>query len=164
MKRKDYISFEQYFMGLALLASQRSKDPNTQVGACIIGEDNRIISLGYNGFPIGCSDDEYPWDRTAENENDVKYPYVCHAELNAITLCGGQNLKGSTIYVTLFPCHDCAKLIIQSGVKKIIYLSDKYNGTNDNIQSKRMLDSANIKYEQYQDDTIDQIIINYNKE
>ena len=120
-KREDYISWDEYFMGVSLLASMRSKDPNTQVGACIVGDDNKIISVGYNGFPRGCSDDVFPWERSGANMNDTKYPFVCHAELNAILNAGGQNLVGAKIYVALFPCNECAKAIIQSGIKEVTY-------------------------------------------
>ena len=143
MKRTDYISWDEYFMGVAKLAARRSKDPNTQVGACIVSPDNIIVSTGYNGMPKGCSDDEFPWDRTGE---ETKYPYVVHAELNAILNANGRNLRNSRIYVALFPCNECAKAIIQSGVKEVVYLSDKYLGTKENIASKRMLDAAGVKY------------------
>ena len=143
MKRKDYISWDEYFMGVAKLAACRSKDPNTQVGACIVSPDDIIISTGYNGMPKGCSDDEFPWNRDGE-EN--KYPYVVHAELNAILNANGRDLRGSRVYVALFPCNECAKAIIQSGVKEVVYLSDKYDGTPGNIASKRMLDAAGVKY------------------
>ena len=126
MKRQDYITWDEYFMGVSKLAAMRSKDPNTQVGACII-KNNKIVSTGYNGFPNGCSDDDYPWDREGVNEFETKYPYVVHAELNAILNTKGVDLTGSTLYVSLFPCHECAKAIIQSGIKKIVYLDDKYN-------------------------------------
>ncbi|MBQ8781875.1 MAG: dCMP deaminase family protein [Oscillospiraceae bacterium] len=145
MKRRDYISWDEYFMGVALLASKRSKDPNTQVGACIVNDDNIILSTGYNGFPIGCSDDEFPWQRDGE---DTKYPYVVHAELNAILNCNGKSLRGAKIYVDLFPCNECAKAIIQSGIREIVYLYDKYSDTPATIASKRMLDAAGIKYTQ----------------
>ncbi len=141
MKRTDYISWDEYFMGVALLASKRSKDPNTQVGACIVSQDNIILSTGYNGFPAGCSDDDYPWNRDGE-EN--KYPYVVHAELNAILNSNGKSLRGAKIYVALFPCNECAKAIIQSGIKEVIYLSDKYASTPATQASKRMLTSAGI--------------------
>ena len=143
MKRTDYISWDEYFMGVAMLAARRSKDPSTQVGACIVSPDNIIISTGYNGMPKGCSDDEFPWDREGE---ETKYPYVVHAELNAILNANGRDLRGSRIYVALFPCNECAKAIIQSGVKEVVYLSDKYLGTKENIASKRMLDAAGVKY------------------
>ena len=146
MKRNDYISWDEYFMGIAMLAACRSKDPNTQVGACIVSEDNIIISTGYNGMPKGCSDDEFPWDRKGENEAATKYPYVVHAELNAILNANGRNLQGSRIYVALFPCNECAKAIIQSGIKEVIYLSDKYNDTMLNLVSKRMLEAAGVKF------------------
>ncbi|MCR5231280.1 MAG: dCMP deaminase family protein [Acholeplasmatales bacterium] len=141
----SHISWDQYFMGVALLSAKRSKDPNTTVGACIVNEDKRIIGIGYNGFPRGCQDDEFPWGREG-NVLDTKYPYVVHAEANAI-LNSNQNLKGATLYVSLFPCNECAKLVIQTGIKHIIYMSDKYNGTDMNIASKKMLDAAGVKYE-----------------
>ena len=146
MKRTDYISWDEYFMGIAMLAARRSKDPNTQVGACIVSEDNIIISTGYNGMPKGCSDDEFPWDRKGENEAATKYPYVVHAELNAILNANGRDLRGSRIYVALFPCNECAKAIIQSGISEVIYLSDKYNDTMLNLVSKRMLQAAGVKF------------------
>ena len=145
MKRKDYISWDEYFMGIAALAAMRSKDPSTQVGACIVSDDNIIISTGYNGMPMGCSDDEFPWDRVGA-ETETKYPYVVHAELNAILNASGRDLRGSRIYVALFPCNECAKAIIQSGVKEVLYLSDKYKDTMGNLASKRMLDAAGVKY------------------
>ena len=145
MKREDYISWDEYFMGVAMLASRRSKDPNTQVGACIVSGDNIILSTGYNGFPIGCSDDEYPWDREGE-EGQTKYPYVVHAELNAILNASGKSLKGARLYVDLFPCNECAKAIIQSGIKEVIYISDKYRNTDSVRASKRMFDAAGVKY------------------
>lgn len=147
-KRKDYISWDEYFMGVALLAAKRSKDPNTQVGACIVNSNNKIMSVGYNGFPLGCSDDDFPWERAAENEYDTKYPYVCHAELNAILNNAGAPLNGCTVYVALFPCNECAKAIIQCGIKRVVYLSDKYNGTSGNLASKRMFDAAGVEYKQ----------------
>ena len=145
MKRQDYISWDEYFMGVAMLAALRSKDPSTQVGACIVSPDNIIISTGYNGMPKGCNDDEFPWDRTGE---DTKYPYVVHAELNAILNANGRNLRGSRIYVALFPCNECAKAIIQSGIREIYYLSDKYADTPTTKASKRMLDAAGVRYVQ----------------
>lgn len=145
MKRADYISWDEYFMGIAMLAARRSKDPNTQVGACIVSDENVIISTGYNGMPKGCSDDEYPWEREGE---ETKYPYVVHAELNAILNANGRNLQGSRIFVALFPCNECAKAIIQSGIKEVLYLSDKYNDTMLNLASKRMLMSAGVKFTQ----------------
>ena len=134
-------------MGVALLAAMRSKDPNTQVGACIVDGENRILSTGYNGFPSGCSDDEFPWEREG-GFSETKYPFVVHAELNAILNARGKNLTDSKIYVALFPCHECAKAIIQSGIKEIVYLSDKYKTTESTIASKRMLDRAGVKYTQ----------------
>ena len=145
MKREDYITWDEYFLGVAMLAARRSKDPNTQVGACIVSPDNIIISTGYNGLPNGCSDDEYPWAREGEQ---TKYPYVVHAELNAILNANGRDLRGSRLYVALFPCNECAKAIIQSGVKEVLYLSDKYANTPATVASKRMLDPAGVRYRQ----------------
>jgi dCMP deaminase len=147
MKRKNYISWDEYFMGIALLSAKRSKDPNTQVGACIVNQFNKIVGIGYNGFPIGCSDDDLPWDRKSDNINDTKYPYVVHAEANAI-LNSTKDLHGARIYVALFPCNECTKLIIQSGIKEIVYLSDKYSDTDTVKASKKMLEMAGVKMTQ----------------
>ena len=147
-KRDDYISWDEYFMGIALLSAKRSKDPNTQVGACIVNENKKIMSVGYNGFPHGCSDDEFPWERDGESSIDTKYPFVCHAELNAILNNAGASLKGCSIYVALFPCNECAKAIIQSGITEVIYLSNKYKDTPETRASKRMLEAAGVKLTQ----------------
>ncbi|ETO33661.1 deoxycytidylate deaminase-like protein, partial [Reticulomyxa filosa] len=149
-KRKDYLSWDEYFMAVAKLSSYRSKDPNTQVGACIVNSDKKIVGIGYNGFPWGCSDDLLPWNRISStgNENDTKYPYVCHAEMNAI-LNRNTDLKNCTMYVLLFPCNDCAKLIIQAGITKIYYLSDKYANDKKFIASKRLLAMAGVEFIQY---------------
>ena len=149
MKRKDYISWDEYFMGVSLLSGMRSKDPNTQVGACIVSEDNKILSMGYNGFPIGCDDDDFPWARTGE-ENETKYPFVTHSELNAILNYRGGSLEGAKIYVTLFPCNECAKAIIQAGIKTVVYASDKYANTASTIASKRMLRASGVELVPYQ--------------
>ena len=133
-KREEYLSWDEYFMGIALMSAKRSKDPNTQVGACIVNADRRIMSVGYNGFPRGCSDDEFPWDREGDAV-DTKHPYVCHAELNAILNAGGRDLRGCAVYVPLFPCNECAKAIIQSGISEVVYLYDKYAGTAATIAS-----------------------------
>lgn len=143
-KRQDYITWDEYFMGIALLSARRSKDPNTQVGACIVSDANKIMSVGYNGFPLGCSDEEFPWEREG-NEYDTKYPYVCHAELNAILNNAGGDLRGCKIYVALFPCNECAKAIIQSGITEVVYLSDKYADTPGTRASKRMFNAAGVK-------------------
>ena len=148
MKREDYLKWDEYFMGIALLSSQRSKDPSTGVGACIVDANNRILSLGYNGMPFGCSDDEYPWDRDGE-PLETKYVYVCHAELNAILNYNGGPLKGARIYTTLFPCNECTKSIIQKGISEVIYLSDKYAETDSVKASKRMMNSAGVTYRPY---------------
>ena len=142
-KRKDYISWDEYFMGVAKLSAMRSKDPNTQVGCCIVSKDNKILSMGYNGLPRGCSDDEFPWCREGD-PLDNKYFYTTHSELNAILNSRGKNLTGSKIYVALFPCNECAKAIIQSGIKEVIYLSDKYHDTPLTKASRRMLESAGV--------------------
>lgn len=148
MKRKDYLSWEEYFMGLAILSAERSKDPSTQVGACIVDENNKIISVGYNGAPIGYDDDkDMTWERDGDFL-DTKYAYVCHSELNAI-LNSKVKVDGCKLFVTLFPCNECAKVIIQSGIKEVIYLSDKYKGTEGNIAAKKMFDVCGIKYKEY---------------
>jgi dCMP deaminase len=147
MKRSDYISWDEYFMGISLLSAKRSKDPNTQVGACIVNQYNKIIGIGYNGFPIGCPDDSLPWERESTNVNETKYPYVVHAEANAI-LNSTKDLHGARIYVALFPCNECTKLIIQSGIKEIVYLSDKYRDTDSVKASKKMLDMAKVETRQ----------------
>lgn len=149
MKREDYLSWDQYFMGIALLSAERSKDPNTQVGACIVGENNRILSVGYNGMPSGCSDDEMPWDREGSPLKS-KYFFVCHAELNAILNYSGGSLAGATCYSTLFPCNECAKAIIQSGIKEIVYLSDKYSESESTIAAKTMFNMTGVRYRAYE--------------
>lgn len=161
-KREGYINWDEYFMGVAILASQRSKDPSTQVGACIVNDENKIMSVGYNGFPMGCSDDEFPWDRQGDKESSTKYPYVCHAELNAILNAGGNSLKGCRIYVALFPCNECAKAIIQSGIKEVIYISDKYKDTDLVQASKRMLNCAGVKLTQFESKKA--LIVDFNSE
>lgn len=143
-KREQYLSWDEYFMGIALLSAKRSKDPSTQVGACIVNKNNKIMSVGYNGLPMGCSDDDFPWERTGD-ELETKYPYVCHAELNAILNSRGGDLENCKIYVPLFPCNECAKAIIQSGIREVVYLSDKYDGTTAVVASKRMLNAAGVQ-------------------
>ena len=149
-KREDYISWDEYFMGVAMLSALRSKDPNTQVGACIVSQDNKILSMGYNGFPIGCSDDDFPWNRDSEDPYNAKYYYSTHSELNAILNYRGGSLEGSKIYVTLFPCNECAKAIIQSGIKTLIYAEDKYSDTSAVRASKRMLTASGVEFRQYE--------------
>lgn len=148
-KRKDYISWDEYFMGVAFLSGMRSKDPHTQVGACIVSDQNKILSMGYNGFPIGCSDDVFPWRREGD-PLDNKYFYTTHSELNAILNYRGGSLEGAKMYVSLFPCNECAKAIIQAGIREVIYDSDKYKDTPSVIASKRMFDAAGVTYRQYQ--------------
>ena len=145
MKRQGYITWDEYFMGVAILTAQRSKDPNTQVGCCIVDKEQRILSTGYNGLPWGCSDDEYPWEREGSDQNATKYPFVVHAELNSILNARGKNLTGAKLYVALFPCNECAKAIIQSGIAEVVYLSDKYATTPATLASRRMLSSAGVK-------------------
>lgn len=145
------ISWDEYFMSIALLSSMRSKDPHTKVGACIVSKDHKVLSLGYNGMPIGIDDHQIPWKSHQDSDEflDTKYPYVCHAELNAI-LNSNHDLQGSIVYVTLFPCNECTKAIIQAGIKKIIYLSDKYHDTKEEVAARKMLDMAGIEYVPYQ--------------
>ena len=151
MKREDYISWDQYFMGIAMLSAQRSKDPSTQVGACIVSDQNKILSVGYNGMPhCTCgNDDAFPWERDGDPLN-TKYMFVCHAELNAILNYSGASLAGSRLYVTLFPCNECAKAIIQTGIKELIYADNKYDGTDSVEASKKMFEAAGVKYRQYE--------------
>jgi len=142
-KRENTLTWDEYFMGLAHLSALRSKDPSTQVGAAIVDENHHVVSVGYNGFPTGCSDDEFPWSREG-GVLDSKYAFVVHAELNAI-LNSPRSVAGCSIYVSLFPCNECAKAIIQSGIRKIVYESDKYADTESTIASKRMLKAAGVE-------------------
>ena len=149
-KRADYISWDDYFMAVAQLSALRSKDPNTQVGACIVNKRKRIIGIGYNGFPTGCDDDHLPWAREGAFL-ETKYPYVCHAEMNAITNSSNKpELEGAAMYVSLFPCNECAKLIMQVGIKEIVYLSDKYHDSDVMIASRKILDMSGVRYRQLQ--------------
>jgi len=148
-KRSDYISWDEYFMGIALLSAQRSKDPNTQVGACIVNRDKKIVGVGYNGFPTGCSDEELPWSREGAFL-ETKYPYICHAELNAILNSISRDLTGAVIYVALFPCNECAKAIIQSGIKEVVFLSDKYKDSDAVKASKIMFEQAGVRLRKMQ--------------
>lgn len=151
-KRDGYLSWDQYFMGIAIMSSQRSKDPSTQVGACIIDNTNRILSMGYNGMPSGCDDYVMPWDREG-SALDCKYMFVCHAELNAIlNYRGSASLKGSRCYVTLFPCNECAKAIIQAGITEVIYLSNKYSDSDSTKAAKRMFEMAGVRYKEYKNE------------
>jgi dCMP deaminase len=148
-KREDYISWDEYFMGVAKLSGMRSKDPHTQVGACIVSQNNKILSMGYNGFPVGCSDDAFPWQRDGDPLEN-KYFYTTHAELNAILNYGGGYLEGTKLYVSLFPCNECAKAIIQSGIKTVVFADNKYDGTPSVEASKRLMNAAGVRYYQYQ--------------
>ena len=147
MKREDYLTWDEYFMAVAMLTAKRSKDPSTQVGACIVDKEHRILSVGYNGTPNGFDDDEFPWEREGDPQK-TKYLFVCHAEMNAISNFRGsrKDFNGATIYVDLFPCNECAKHIIQSGIKKVIYKCDKYKDTDSVIASKKMFDKCKVEY------------------
>lgn len=158
-KRQGYLSWDEYFMAVAILSGQRSKDPNTQVGACVANERNKIVGVGYNGFPWGCSDDDLPWDREG-SYLDTKYPYVCHAELNAVLNSITPDLRGCRLYVALFPCNECTKVIIQSGIREIIYLSDKYKDSDSVRASKIMLDKSSTIYRQFTPSR-DSILLNF---
>lgn len=145
--REDYLSWDEYFMAIAKLTAMRSKDPSTTVGSCIVSGTNRILSIGYNGAPNGYSDKEFPWERKGD-PLEIKYPYVCHSEMNAVLNYNGSksDLNGARIYVDLFPCNECAKIIIQSGIKEVIYLSDKYFDSDNNIAARRLFDKCGVKY------------------
>lgn len=149
-QRNDYLNWDEYFMGVAMLSSLRSKDPSTQVGACIVSSDNRILSIGYNGAPNGYNDCEFPWERKGDFLN-TKYAFVCHAELNAISNYRGDKkaLEGAKLYVTLFPCNECSKLVIQNGIKEVIYLSDKYKDTDGVKASKQMFEKCGVVMTEY---------------
>lgn len=148
-------------MGVALLSAKRSKDPSTQVGACIVNDKNKIVGAGYNGLPIGCSDDEFPWSKQGDFL-DTKYPFVCHAELNAILNNIGMELKGCKIYTALFPCNECTKAIIQSGITEVVYLSDKYQSTDSAKASRLMLDMAGVTYRKVEAG-IEKLILSFNE-
>ena len=158
--RKDYLSWDEYFMAVAKLSAMRSKDPHTQVGACIVSNDNRILSIGYNGAPNGFNDEKFPWGREG-NPLETKYLYVVHAERNAILNYRGsrKDLENSKIYVDLFPCNECAKEIIQAGIKEVVYLSDKYANTDETIASKKLLDSCNVSYRKIDLNTSKEVVI-----
>lgn len=161
-KRKDCLSWDQYFMAMAYLSRLRSKDPSMQVGACVVTPKKRIAGMGYNGFPYGCSDDAFPWDKVGSYE-DTKYAYVTHAEVNCILNKNIMSLEGCTLYTTLMCCNECAKIIIQSGITKIVYASDKHHDDSRWIAARRMLDAAGVEYVQYHD-TRDKIVIDFSIE
>ena len=149
MKRNAYITWDEYFMGIAMLSAERSKDNNTQVGACIVNDEHKIVSVGYNGMPTGCDDDDMPWERDGESALDTKYPFVCHAELNAILNSNAATLNGCTLYVTLFPCNECAKAIIQSGIKRVVYYQNKYADSDAVKASCLLFSRCGVKFEEY---------------
>lgn len=163
-KRENYLTWDEYFMAIAKLSAMRSKDPSTQVGACIVDKNNRILSIGYNGAPNGYNDDIFPWDREG-NELETKYPYVVHAERNAILNYRGsrKDFEGAKIYVDLFPCNECAKEIIQAGISEVIYLSDKYANTNSVIASKRLFDACGVSYHELKDVKKKEVILTLKK-
>lgn len=161
MKRSNYLDWDTYFMSLAFLTAQRSKDPKTQVGACIVNPENKIVGVGYNGMPIGCSDDALPWGREGDSESETKYPYVCHAEMNAVLNKNSADVKGCTMYVSLFPCNECTKIIIQSGIKKIVYFSKKKSDSPSHKAAVRMLELAGISFRQFIPKE-DKHVINFN--
>lgn len=163
-KRENYLTWDEYFMAIAKLSAMRSKDPSTQVGACIVDKNNRILSIGYNGAPNGYNDDIFPWDREG-NELETKYPYVVHAERNAILNYRGsrKDFEGAKIYVDLFPCNECAKEIIQAGISEVIYLSDKYANTNSVIASKRLFDACGVSYHELKDIKNKEVILSLKK-
>ncbi len=171
MKRQDYLNWDETFMAIALLIGKRSKDPNTQVGACIVNTDKIVVGLGYNGFPKGCSDDEFPWRRTIEEGEpeehqitETKYAYVVHSEVNAILNSNQQSLKDCTIYVALFPCNECAKQIIQADIGEIVYISDKYAHLPQYRASRRMLNAAGVRLRQFVPSRHPQILIDFERE
>ncbi|KAJ0172598.1 hypothetical protein K1T71_011737 [Dendrolimus kikuchii] len=161
-KREEYLGWRDYFMATAFLAAKRSKDPAYQVGACVVNNENKIVGIGYNGMPLGCSDDDFPWGKNTPSPLDNKHLYVCHAEMNAILNKNSADVRDCTIYVGLFPCNECAKIIIQSGIKEVIYMSDKNASKPTNVASKRMFDASGVKYWQYKPQH-DKIEINFAK-
>lgn len=161
MARTDFLVSSDYFMAVAVLSAQRSRDPSTQVGACIVNQENMVVATGYNGMPNGCDDDLLPWSRSADDRLDTKYPYVCHAELNAIMNKNSADVKGCTMYVALFPCNECAKLIIQAGIKEVVYLSDKYHESPEMVASRRLLGMAGVQYRQFKPKRTE-IVIDFN--
>eukprot|EP01031_Cornospumella_fuschlensis_P025860 gene25860-31228_t len=160
-KRDNVMPWDDYFMAVSFLSAMRSKDPSTQVGACIVNEEKRIVGIGYNGFPKGCSDDELPWDREGDNELETKYPYVCHAEVNAILNKNSADVKGCTMYVALFPCNECAKVIIQSGIQEVVYMSDKYAAKPTMIASRKMFNLSRVALRQFVPSTAHKIEIDF---
>ncbi|XP_047316875.1 deoxycytidylate deaminase-like [Impatiens glandulifera] len=163
-KRQGYLSWDDYFMAIAFLSAERSKDPNRQVGACLVSLNNVILGIGYNGFPRGCSDDKLPWSKKSKTNNplETKYPYVCHAEVNAILNTNHASAAGQKLYVTMFPCNECAKIIIQSGVSEVIYFVEKMLDNCDNtyIASHKLLSLAGLKVRKHQPQ-MDQILIGF---
>lgn len=148
-KRTDFLPWDDYFMAVAFLSAMRSKDPSSQVGACIVNADKKIVGIGYNGMPFGCSDDELPWSKESSDPLQTKYMYVCHAEMNAIMNKNCSDLAGCRVYVALFPCNECAKLVIQAGIREVVFFSDKHQQKPETVASKRMLDMAGVVYRQY---------------
>ncbi|XP_045138164.1 deoxycytidylate deaminase-like isoform X1 [Portunus trituberculatus] len=148
-KRTEFLPWDDYFMAVAFLSAMRSKDPSSQVGACIVNADKKIVGIGYNGMPIGCSDDELPWNKESSDPLQTKYMYVCHAEMNAIMNKNCSDVAGCRVYVALFPCNECAKLVIQAGIREVVFFSDKHQQKPETVASKKMLDMAGVVYRQY---------------
>lgn len=161
-KRADYLSWHDYFMSSAYLTSMRSKDPNTQVGCVIVNPENRIVGAGYNGMPNGISDDEMPWGKTSDSPVDTKYPFVCHAEMNALFNRNCFDLRGCTLYTTHFPCNECAKMVIQSGIRQVVYLQDKHPGDAPYVASRLLLTKAGIPFRQHIPE-VKRVIIDFEK-
>lgn len=160
MEPKAVINWDEYFMGMAKLSALRSKDPNTKVGACIVDPDHKVVSNGYNGMPRGVDETKISWNKG--EGLDSKYLYVCHAEFNAIlNTRNGAALKGCTLYVTLFPCNECTKAIIQTGIKEVVYGNDKYHDTTETTASRKMLELAGVKVRKYDGRNLD-ILVNEN--
>ncbi|KAA8542117.1 hypothetical protein F0562_023269 [Nyssa sinensis] len=165
-KRKGYLSWDDYFMAIAFLSAERSKDPNRQVGACLVSQSGIILGIGYNGFPRGCSDDKLPWSKKSKTGDplETKYPYVCHAEVNAILNTNHASAAGQRLYVTMFPCNECAKIIIQSGVSEVIYFVEKRLNNSDTayIASHKLLSMARVKVRKHQPQ-MNQILIKFDE-
>ncbi|KAF7710059.1 hypothetical protein HF521_008931 [Silurus meridionalis] len=140
---------EVYFMTVALLFAKKSPDPNTKVGACIVNQEGKIVGIGYNKMPNGCENADFPWKRGKYDDPTTKHQYVCHAELNAIVNKTSVDVKGCTIYVTLFPCNQCARILIQSGVRNLVYLSNKRKDRPDTNVSNKLLDTAGVTCRQF---------------
>ncbi|CAI9267307.1 unnamed protein product [Lactuca saligna] len=165
-KRNGYLSWDDYFMAIAFLSAERSKDPYRQVGACLVSQDGIILGIGYNGFPRGCSDDKLPWSKKSKNGDplETKYPYVCHAEVNCILNTNHASAAGQKLYVTMYPCNECAKVIIQSGVSEVIYFVEKSLENADVIYvaSHKLLSLAGVKVRRHEP-RMNQILLRFSQ-